>query len=312
MSTPRQPPDPVAGSDATRPDWAVYLALLAVQLTFSGLHIFGKVVLEAVHPLALASLRVLFATPLLLWLAWRHDRVLPSRRMLPSLALLGLLGVFFNQLLFISGLELTTATNAAILMPSIPVFAIGVAALFRIERIGLRRVLGIGLTVAGALVLLEPGRLTVGGREALGNLLVLANCLSYAAFLVAQRPVLTRLPWRTVLAWAFLFGGTGVVAVGGQQLAATDATALTPAVLWGIGYILVFPTLIGYILNTWAVRRSSPSLVAAFITLQPLLTAGFAILLLGEPAGWREAAGFLLIAAGLWRVSRRSGSLDRD
>jgi drug/metabolite transporter (DMT)-like permease len=293
------------GPAARGPDLAVLLALLAVQLTFSGLHIFGKVVLEAVHPLALASLRVLFATPVLMLLAWRHDRVLPSRRMLPSLALLGLLGVFFNQLLFITGLELTTATNAAILMPSIPVFAIAVAALFRIERIGVRRVVGIALTVAGALVLLEPGRLSAGGREALGNLLVLANCLSYAAFLVVQRPVLVRLPWRTVVAWAFLFGGLGVLAVGGDELAATEMMRLEPRVLWGIAYILIFPTVIGYTLNTWAVRRSSPSLVAAFTTLQPLLTATFALLLLGEPAGWREAAGFLLIAAGLWRVSRR-------
>ena len=41
------------------------------------------------------------------------------------LALLGFLGVFANQLLFIHGLEHTTATNASILMPSIPVFAVG-------------------------------------------------------------------------------------------------------------------------------------------------------------------------------------------
>ncbi len=79
----------------------------------------GKLLLEHMPPLALASLRVAGATPLLLLLAWFLERRLPPLRELPVLALLGLLGVTANQLFFIVGLQHTTATNAAILMPSI-------------------------------------------------------------------------------------------------------------------------------------------------------------------------------------------------
>ncbi len=285
-------PSPGGGGDAV-----VHLALLGVQASFSGLHIFGKVVLESVHPLALASMRVLFAAPVLLAIAWRHDRTLPRARDLPVLALLGLLGVFLNQILFIFGLRATTATNTAILMTSIPVFAVAAGAALRIERIGIRRIQGVALAVVGSLVLLRPGRFELGAGTAFGNLLILVNCLSFAFFLVLQRPVLARLPWRTVLAWAFVFGGAGVVAVGGGELAAVAWT--------GVAYILLFPTVLGYTLNTWAVRRSSPSVVATYTTLQPLLTAVAAVPLLGETLGWIQAAGFLLIAGGLLRVSRR-------
>lgn len=291
------------------PPVAVHVALLAVQLMFSGLHVVGKVVLVEIHPLALACLRVGVATPVLLALAWRRDRALPARGDLPLLALLGALGVFGNQVLFIFGLSFTTATDAAILMPSIPVFAAGLAVALGIERVGPRRLGGIALAVAGALVvLLHPGHLPFGDRGTLGNFLILSNCLCYAGFLVLQRPLLERLGWRTVIAWSFLFGSLGVLAVGGGELAAIDPAAVSTGAWLGVAFILIFPTLLGYSLATWAVRRSSPTLVATYITLQPLLSALLAATFLGERFGAAEAAGFVLIAAGLWLVSRRRGA----
>lgn len=269
------------------------------------MHVVAKGVLDHLEPLQLASLRVLFATPVLLALAWHHDRVLPPRRELPTLALLGLLGVFLNQILFIVGLDHTSATNAAILMASIPVFAIAVAALLRIERIGRTTLLGVSLTVAGCLALLDPTRLTSAGESAFGNLLILLNALSYATFLVVQRPILRRLPWRTVIAWSFLFGTLGVAAVGAPSLARLEPTAVPSSTWLGLAFIVLVPTVLGYSLATWAVRRSSPSLVAAYTTLQPVVAAAAAVAFLSETVSQAEAVGFLLIATGLWVVGRR-------
>lgn len=303
-STADRPSAPTPATAGAAPI-AVHVALLAVQAMFSGLHVVAKLVMVELHPLVLAALRVGVATPVLLAFAWWHDRALPERRDLPRLALLGALGVFGNQVLFICGLSMTTATAAAILMPSIPVFAAGLAIALGIERVGPRRLAGIALAVAGALVVLGPAGFTLADRAALGNLLVLVNCLFYAGFLVLQRPLLERLPWRTLVAWSFLFGSLGVLAVGGGELAALDPAAVSGPVWLGVAFILIFPTVIGYLLATWAVRRSSPTLVAAYTTLQPLLSALLAAAFLGERIGAAEAAGFALIAGGLWLVSRR-------
>lgn len=294
-------------SNAARPDGAIpaHLALLAVQLTFSGFHVVGKVVLETLPPLALATLRVLGATPLLLALAWLHDRRLPPLEVLPRLAMLGFLGVFLNQILFVVGLSFTTATNAAILMPSIPVFAVGIGWATRLERAGPRRLTGVALAACGALALLHPGRVSWSDSSVVGTLLILVNCLSYAIFLVLQRPLLLRLPWRTVIAWAFLFGGLGVTAVGGPTLLEVDPARVPAPVWWGVAFIVLFPTFFGYLLNTWAVRRSSATLAAAYTTVQPLLTALLAVGFLRERLGAAQVTGFLLIAGGLWLVSRK-------
>ena len=291
----------------------VHLALMAVQLSFSGFHVVGKVVLETLPPMALATTRVLIATPLLVALAWMKDRRLPEWRHLPWLALLGLLGVYLNQALFVVGLKFTTATNASILMPSIPVFAVGIGWLTRVEKIGRRRLIGVVLAATGALTLLDPRNFSLTDASALGTLLILLNCLSYSTFLVLQRPLLQQLPWRTVIAWTFLFGGLAVTLTGGSTLAAVDRAAVAPKIWLGVLFIGLVPTFLGYLLNTWAVRRSSATLAATYTTVQPLLTAVLAFFFLDEVLGAPQVAGFLLIATGLWLVSwqRSSTPLSR-
>jgi drug/metabolite transporter (DMT)-like permease len=284
----------------------VHATLLLVQLAFGGFHVVAKAVLGALPPLALAGLRVAAATPFLVLLAWRHDRVLPARRDLPRLALLGALGVTANQIFFITGLRSTTAINAAILQPSLPVFAAAAAAALGIERIGGRRALGIALSVAGSLVVVNPLRLSADGKAVTGNLLILLNCLCYALFLVLQRPLLERIPWRTLIAWSFVFGGGAVVLLALPTLARLDYAAVPAGAWWGGAYIVALATIFAYSANTWAVRRSSPALVAAYSTLQPLVAAALAAAFLGERFGRVEAVGFALIAAGLWLVSART------
>lgn len=292
--------------DGGRPafDWRVHLALLAVQVIFGGFHVVAKAVLFRLDPFALVGIRVLVAAPILVLIAWRVDGVLPHRSDLPGLALLGFLGVFANQLLFINGLERTAATNAAILMPSIPVFAVAVGAMLRIERVGRARFAGIVLAAVGALVMVNPLKFSLADGTLLGNGLILCNCLCFASFLVVQRPILRRLPWRTVIAGAFAFGALGMAAVTWPRIAAVEVGALGAGVWWGLGYIVLFPTVLSYSLNTWAVRRSSPSLTAAYTTFQPVATATLAAIFLAESPGWVQAVGFGLIGGGLWVVSR--------
>jgi drug/metabolite transporter (DMT)-like permease len=277
----------------------VHLALLFVQVTFGAFHVISKGVLLHMPPLALAGVRALVAAPLVLSFAWHFERVVPQRRDLPALAGLGLLGVLGNQVLYILGLQLTTAGTAGILMPSIPVFALAFAAALGVERLDRSRLAGVALAVAGALVLLGPSGVAVGGRSALGNLLILGNCAAYAAYLVLQRPLLFRLPPLTVVAWTFVFGGVTTVAVSAPAMLRAPYSALPAAAWWGVAYIILIPTAVNYVLNSWALRRSSPALVATYTTLQPVIATGLAFVFLRETPGLREVGGFALIASGL-------------
>jgi drug/metabolite transporter (DMT)-like permease len=228
----------------------VHAALLFVQITFAGFSVVGKYVLAYLPPFALAGFRVLVVAPSLLAISLLRDRRPAPRKELPRLALLGLLGVCINQILFVTGLHYTTAINTAILMPSIPVFTLSIAALLRIERLSARGVGGVLLAVVGALVMLDVSHFSLDRTDMLGNLLVLLNCLSYAGFLVLARPVLLRIPAFMVIGWSYLFGGIGVLAVCGPTMLTTDYASMPWTVWLGVAYIVLIATLVNYVLNT--------------------------------------------------------------
>lgn len=298
-------PSPAA---ETRAPLSVHAVLLFVQACFGLMHVVAKGVLDHLEPLQLAALRALSAAPLLLWMAWIKDRVVPSRRELPVLAGLGVLGIFLNQVLFVIGLSHTTASNAAILMSSIPAFALAVGAVLGIERIGPHRLVAVLLAVAGCVVLLDPTSFSIAQDTTLGNLLILLNCLSFAAFLVLQRPILQRLPWRTVIAWSFLFGTLGILVVSLPALSRLVPTSVPGSAWGGLAYIVLFPTFLGYALATWAVRRSSPSLVAIYTTAQPAIAAIAAVMFLNETIGLNQAIGFVLITSGVIVAGRAAAT----
>ncbi|MEJ2367097.1 MAG: EamA family transporter [Acidobacteriota bacterium] len=287
-----------------RPDYRVHIALIFVQVAFGGMHVFGKYALGYIPPMALAGYRVLAAAPILFLLSLRFTRVKPSGKDFAYLAMLGFFGVFANQLLFINGLHFTTAINAGIIMPSVPVFAAAVAVLFGIEKLNAPRAFGIALAVGGALVMLDITRASFSHDTLVGNLMILLNCLSYALYLVFQRPLLKRLHPMTVVAWAFVFGGTGVVAASIPTMIHMSYSTVPPLAWGGLAYIVLVPTALAYALNSWALTRSSAGLVATYITLQPVADAVLATWLLHEGIGVHEVLGFVLIMGGLIVVSR--------
>lgn len=283
---------------------SVHAALAFVQISFGAFYVVSKLVIEQIHPLSLAGVRVLFAAPLLLIMALVLDKTRPHLRDIPTLALLGLFGVCLNQLLFIIGLKHTTAMNAAILMPSIPVFAAGFAVIFKVERFSVSRLIGILIAVTGALVVLEFTKFSADRSMFWGNVLILLNCVSYSIFLVMQRPLLQRLPALTTIAWSFVFGGMGVLAVTHRQVAALATVTLTPSLLSALAFIIFIATILNYYLNTWAVQQTTPSLVAAYITLQPVTSAFLSIVFLSQKFTSKEIIGLLLILGGLSIVTR--------
>ncbi|MBZ0274364.1 DMT family transporter, partial [bacterium] len=220
-----------------------------------------------------------------------------------AFAKLGLFGVFLNQVLFIVGLSYTTATNVGILMPAIPVFTAALAAAFRVERLTAAKIVGIASAVAGALVVLDAARAAPMSGRLLGNVLILANCASYAMYLVLQRPVLARVPPLTLTAGAYAAGGLGVVIVSSSSLSEFTHQTHASLVYLGLAYVILMPTILGYAANMWAVRHSSSTLAATYVTLQPIVTASLAAIFLGETLGWREAIALVLIVTGLMLVA---------
>src|SRR5947209_1137790 len=131
----------------------VHAAMASVSVLFAINYIISKIGMHVFNPLTFAYLRVLAAAIIL-------NTVLRERNTAPlapgdgwRLAGFAILGVVINQSLFLAGLALTTAHAAAILITTIPIFALAAAIVLGRELPTASKVGGIALSAAGAIVL---------------------------------------------------------------------------------------------------------------------------------------------------------------
>jgi drug/metabolite transporter (DMT)-like permease len=279
----------------------VHLLLFVVQILFASLAIIGKIVLQDFPPGSIVFFRVVGAAIVLvlvnlLWnRRWVHDR-----RDLVQLGVLGFLGVVLNQSLFLIGLSHTTAINATILVTTIPIFTVLYSVLTKREPPSALKFAGIGVAACGALYLIGPDRWSEAPELALGNLLIVVAMFCYALYLVHSKAMVMRYGPVTVSAYVMLFSAVGTLPLGISGLASVDLPAVRGVTWAWVAYIVVFPTILAYFLNIWALRRVSPNLVAAYIYLQPIFTALVApAVLAGERITVRAVVAGATIFLGL-------------
>jgi drug/metabolite transporter (DMT)-like permease len=278
-----------------------------VQVLFATHYVAAKLVLQAVPPRSWAAIRVSGAALLLLGAVRLAGARLPrGRDLLPRFALFALLGVVINQICFVEGLSRTTTSHSAIINTSIPVATLLIAILMGQERATGRKLAGIALSLGGVLYLIAHSGAVLGGEIAFGDLLNVANALSYSFFLVISKPILSRHSSLAVTAWLLSFGALGISAIGAPQLATVDPGALPASVWWTGLFVILFPTVGAYILNAWALKRVESSIVALFIYMQPLIAAATGLLVLGESLGVETFISAAFIFSGVAVALRRA------
>ena len=282
----------------------MYVTLVLVQLLFASLAIAGRIVLPVFPAGALVCFRVLGATAVLLvvnavtggsWVSDRSD--------LLRLAVLGLLGIAANQSLFLYGLRHTTAVNATILVTTVPVFTVFGSVLLGHEPASRLKFAGVGLAALGTVYLIGPDRISLAPDVALGNALIVLGMMCYAAYFIYSKSVVNRYGPITVSFYVMLFAAVGVLPLGIRAASGIRVDELGAGVWWWVGYIVVFPTILTYLLNIWALQRATPNTVAVYIYLQPLFAAAIAPrVLAGESITTRAVLSGVTIFAGMTLV----------
>lgn len=305
--------DGAGQSSPSRGAWATHAGLLLVQFAFASQAVEAKVAMmpralggEEIFPEALAMIRMsggaLFFQAVVTARGARGGRI--SRVDHARLAGLSVIGIALNQTLFLMGLKWTTPFSVSLLGATIPVFAAGLAVLLGKEKGSWRTFAGLTLALLGVVSLVGNGSLDRGA------ILVAFNSLSYALYVVLSREVILRVGALRTVAWLFTYAAILFAPFGMRPMLA-QLPALTPRG-WAFAlYILALPTIVAYLLNAWALARSSATLVTIYIYLQPLIAAVLAWAQLGHTISKRAGLAAVLILAGLGVVASRQPAKPR-
>jgi drug/metabolite transporter (DMT)-like permease len=273
----------------------VIVVLFLVQAFFATLPVAGKIALRELTTPALVVVRVGIAAIIFYAIhkLTTNERI-RSKADYARIALYSLLGVSLNQLLYLLGLSMTTATAAQMLIVAGPAVTLLVAIVLGKELGTPKKWLAIALAAAGALALI--GAVPAGGR--IGNLIILVNVITYSTYLVIARGILRQYHPLTVITWVFIFGALALAPIGlPAAFAQFGNTSLHTRL--ALAWIILFPTVGAYYLNMWALLHVESSLVSTFVYVQPIMTAALAVSILHEKLSLRLIPAALLISAGV-------------
>lgn len=301
MSAP-QGSQPSAVSRQTAPGFGlVDVGLLATIAIWSVNFTIVKATLVHIPPLVFNTFRLVGATLLLVGFARFAAKRSWTRGDLVRLLAVSLVGHTAYQLLFIFGINVTTASNSALLLGMTPVAVAVMGALSRVESIGPRAWIGIALTVLG-------GYFVVGsqnnGGSLKGDLLVLTATLCWSAYTVAGKSLVEKHGPVRVTAYSMLIGTAFYLPVSLPAFMTSSPTT-TPWTAWaGTAFSCIFALALAYLFWFFGVQRVGPTRTAIYSNLTPALAMVVSWLALKERIHPLQIAGAIVIFLGVHLVRR--------
>ena len=282
--------------DATeRLDGRALIYIAIALITWSSAYAAIAYALASFTPGEVALARLFIGSVCFVLLMWARRTPLPRRKDWPQLALLGVIGLTVYHLCLNYAETRIASGTAAILISLVPAATATLSAFWIGERIGARRVMGLGVALFGVvLVVLTSGKEV---RFQPMAALVLVSVLASAIFFVGQKPLFVRNDMIGVTTFAFLAGTLGSLPFGlglPHALVAAPWTHIAALVWLGIA-----PTFLGYLTWNAALRRASASQVSSFIYFSPPIAVLIGWVWLGEQPGWLTLVGGAITVGGV-------------
>lgn len=283
-------------------------ALLGAIVAVSTASLFVRFAQDGAPSLAIAAGRLAIATLVLAPFALaRHRaalRALTARDTALSAAAGVLLALHFAT--WIASLERTSVVSSVVLVTTSPLWVALLAPALLRERLSGATLAGIGVAMAGALVIGAADARGGGSRpHALGgDLLALAGAWAMAGYLLVGRRLRAKLD---LVPYTFVVYGAAALLLVAAALAAGQRPAHVTPASWGwIALLALVPQLLGHSTFNWALRHLPAALVSVALLGEPVGSALLAWGFLRETPTVAVAAGGALILAGLLLASRGS------
>ena len=292
----------------------IWLAMLSVYIFWGSTYLAIRFAVETMPPFLMAASRFLIAGAILyLWRRAAGDPA-PARLEWRSAAVVGLLlllggngGVVWAEQRVVSGI-------AALIVGSAPLWMVLVDALRPGGvRPNLQTMVGVLVGFGGIMLLIGPGEFgNGGGLDRAGVIVLLIASFFWAMGSLYSRQA--RLPASPLLGTGMemLLGGVGLLLAGTLtgEWSRLDLAAISARSLWGLAYLVVFGSLVGFASYTWLLRVAPTPLVSTYAYVNPLIAVFIGNLLAQEPLTPRILISALVIVSSvaLINTSRKTAA----
>lgn len=283
---------------------------MLTAIFWGGTFIAGRVVAKDVGPFSAAFFRFAIASSFLTLIVWRIDGklILPKKKQMVPVILLGLTGVFTYNVFFFKGLKLINAGRASIIIANNPIFIAILSAYFFKEKLNLIKVIGIIISVTGAIIVISKGNLNeiVQGNIGRGEIFIFCSVLSWVVYSLIGKVVMADLSpissvfYSCVIGTFFLFFPACFEGI-------FNNFHHYPITAWlGIFYLGIFGTVVGFVWYYEGIKKIGPTKASLFINFVPVSAVILAFMILDEPITLSLFIGTILVCAGVYLTNKKT------
>lgn len=296
----------------TKQELKAHAAILAANMVWGGLSPVTKLILQdgSLSGMQLSAIRIIGGTLVFLIMGLLLPKsVAPSEKIRKAdwwkIAAASFLIITLNQALYIVGISYTSPIDSSVMSTLTPLFTMICAAIFIGMPITWLKALGVGLGLAGALLMVfgQSSGTSEATNPILGDSLCLIAQLCAALYYVLFRDLISRYSAFTLMKWMFIVASCtfGVAMI--PELIKVDYSTIPQTVWLSIAYIIVFATFLAYLSIPFAQKYLKPTAVAMYTYFQPVTAALLATIMGLAAFGLVKIAATALIFVGVWFVT---------
>lgn len=293
-----------------------YMKLLLMALFWGGTFIAGRLLAGEVSPFSAAFLRFTIASFVLLFLTRRQYGHFPKiqSQQWGSLILLGGSGIFAYNAFFFTGLKTIEAGRAAVIIANNPIFIGLFAALLFKEHLNPAKVIGIVLSILGAVIVITKGvPLNIFSTGiGTGELLIFGSVVSWTTYSLVGRSAmkgftpLVAVTYSSTLGTILLFPAACYEGIF-EQINSYSTTA------WiCLFYLGLCGTVLGFVWYYQGIQKIGSTRAGQFINFVPVSAVLLAIVILDESLTISLLFGLLLVSSGVYLSNRPDASYKKD
>lgn len=287
--------------------WKGHVAVLCANLIF-GLNIpISKALLSQwMTPFGYMASRT-FAATIIFWVI---QSFLPKEKVSPKdlaiIAMGGIMGFVVSQSLTAISLQYTSPVYFSLIVALSPLVVMLLAAVFLKEPITGKKMAGVVLGIAGALLMITQIDNSASGKNNLwGIFLAIISVTAFSVYLIIIRSVAQKYTTVTQMKWMFLFAAIILVPLGCTEYSeqALFSASWGWSGVWELAFVAILATSVAYFLTPFGMKYLRATTVSVYMNLQPIVSSVAAICVGQDSLSWDKPLAAVLVIAGAYVVS---------
>ncbi|NWF87652.1 EamA family transporter [Candidatus Bathyarchaeota archaeon] len=277
-----------------------YLLIVAASMIWGTMGILGKLAFEyGIHPVTLIALRLLISslTILVPIIALRRKSFQIRKRDVSLFLVFGIFAVAFQRITYFYAVDLTTATIAAILFYTYPIFVTIYAASVLKEKVTFSTIAAIILTFVGVALVVKIYETTWLNATFFGIVSGMLSSAFFALYFLTAKKLRSH-----YTNWTLMFYGDGIGAAFLTPIifSTFPEIASFPGQLWLLILAIAwFPSLLAYSIYSYAIKHVESSKGSILSVIEPLSAVILSTAILGEDFEQLQIIGVALALTGV-------------